>query len=117
METFRVQESIASSTEQPLWLTPDQPGHQNRRLEAVLLQAHLGGVELAVVQLQDLQRLLQVGLRLRQLQLDGPQTVGVGGGQVHPQQRQIHLEGRGSADQTRIGPLRTEPALEASSVS
>lgn len=66
----------------------------------MLLHIYLGGVELAVVQLQDLQRLLQVGLGLRQLQLDGPQTVGVRGGQVHPQQRQIHLKERSSADQT-----------------
>lgn len=53
---------------------------------------YLGGVEFAVVQLQDVQGSLQVGLRLRQLQLDGPQTVGIRGGQVHPQQGQIHLK-------------------------
>lgn len=59
---------------------------------------YLGGVEFAVVQLQDAQGRLQVGLGLRQLQLDGPQAVGVGGGQVHPQQRQIHLEDRSFQD-------------------
>lgn len=55
---------------------------------------YLGGVEFAVVQLQDAQGRLQVGLGLRQQQLDGPQTVGIGGGQVHPEQGQIHLEDR-----------------------
>lgn len=55
-------------------------------------RVHLGGVEFAVVQLQDAQGRLQVGLGLRQLQLDGPQTVGIGGGQVHPQQGQVHLK-------------------------
>lgn len=37
----------------------------------------LGGVELAVVQLQDLQGSLEVGLRLRELHLDGPQAVDI----------------------------------------
>lgn len=53
---------------------------------------YLGGVEFAVVQLQNVQCRLQVGLGLRQLHLDGSQTVGVRRGQVHPQQRQIHLQ-------------------------
>lgn len=53
---------------------------------------YLGGVEFAVVQLQDLQRSLEVGLRLRQLHLDGPQAVDVRGRQVHPQQREINLQ-------------------------
>lgn len=93
-----------------LWLNPEQLGQQTasspsgRRRNAIY-EAHatrtdeprtrgfnLGGVQFAVVQLQDPQGRLQVGLGLRQLQLDGPQTVGVGGGQVHPQQRQIHLK-------------------------
>lgn len=39
----------------------------------------LGGVEFAVVQLQDLQGCLEVGLWLRQLHLDGPQAVDVRG--------------------------------------
>lgn len=38
---------------------------------------YLGGVELAVVKLQDLQGRLEVGLRPRQLHLDGPQAVDV----------------------------------------
>lgn len=38
---------------------------------------YLGGVELAVVKLQDLQGRLEVGLRARQLHLDGPQAVDV----------------------------------------
>lgn len=65
---------------------------------------YLGGVEFAVVQLQDAQGRLQVGLGLRQLQLDGPQTVGVRGGQVHPEQRQIHLKGRKAAGHTGMSP-------------
>lgn len=56
---------------------------------------YLGGVEFAVVQLQNVQRRLQVGLGLRQLHLDGSQTVGVRRGQVHPQQRQIYLQDGG----------------------
>lgn len=60
----------------------------------MLTGVYLGGVEFAVVQLQDAQGRLQVGLGLRQLQLDGPQAVGIRGGQVHPEQRQIHLKDR-----------------------
>ena len=55
-------------------------------LGLALALAYLGGVELAVVELQDLQGRLEVGLRLRQLHLDGPQAVDVRGGEVHPQQ-------------------------------
>lgn len=55
-----------------------------------------------MVQLEDAQGRLQVGLGLGQLQLDGPQTVGIGGGQVHPQQRQIHLEDRSSAGRSSL---------------
>lgn len=58
----------------------------------MLTGVHLGGGDFAVVQLQDAQGRLQVGLGLRQLQLEGPQTVGIRGGQVHPEQRQIHLK-------------------------
>lgn len=64
----------------------------------MLTGVYLGGVEFAVVQLQDAQGRLQVGLGLRQLQLDGPQAVGIRGGQVHPEQRQIHLKDRSGAD-------------------
>lgn len=38
---------------------------------------YLGGVKFAVVQLQDMQRRLEVGLRLRQLHLYGAQAVDV----------------------------------------
>lgn len=49
------------------------------------------------MELQDVQGRLEVGLRLRQLHLDGPQTVDVGRRQVHSQQRQVDLEGRSLA--------------------
>lgn len=49
----------------------------NREIERCSLVVYLGGVEFAVVQLQDVKGRLQVGLRLRQLHLDGPQTVDV----------------------------------------
>lgn len=63
---------------------------------------YLGGVEFAVMQLQDAQSRLQVGLRLRQLHLDGPQAVDVRRRQVHPQQGQVHLRGRNAAVRTSI---------------
>ena len=62
-----------------------------------LAVAYLGGVELAVVELQDLQGSLEVCLRLRQLHLDGPQAVDIRGGQVHPQQGQVHLQTAGGS--------------------
>lgn len=49
----------------------------NGEIESCSLVVYLGGVEFAVVQLQDVKGRLQVGLRLRQLHLDGPQTVDV----------------------------------------
>lgn len=63
-----------------------------------------------MVQLQDAQGRLQVGLGLRQLQLDGAQTVGVGGGQVHPQQGQVHLgtDGKLSGCQLETGRKRLD---------
>ena len=42
-----------------------------------IINIYLGGVELAVVQLKDMQGSLEVGLRLRKLHLDRPQAVGV----------------------------------------
>lgn len=71
--------------------------HQTTTRISRFRRVHLGGVEFAVVQLEDAQGRLQVGLGLGQLQLDGPQTVGIRGGQVHPQQRQIHLKDRRQA--------------------
>lgn len=41
-------------------------------------RADLGGVQFAVVQLEDLQGSLEVGLWLQQFQLDGPQAVNTG---------------------------------------
>ena len=55
-------------------LRPSLPG---KEMESCSLVVYLGGVEFAVVQLQDVKGRLQVGLRLRQLHLDGPQTVDV----------------------------------------
>lgn len=73
----------------------------DRTFELLLMlpAIYLGGVQFAVVQLQDAQGCLQVGLGLRQLQFDGPQTVCIRGGQVHSEQRQIHLKER-NTDQT-----------------
>lgn len=47
-----------------------------------------------MVQLEDLQGSLEVGLGLQQFQLDGPQAVDAGGRQVHPEQGQVHLSHR-----------------------
>lgn len=55
------------------------------------------------MKLQDVQGRLEVGLRLRQLHLDGPQTVDVGRRQVHSQQRQVDLEGRNPAVRNWLG--------------
>lgn len=46
-------------------------------MECSSVVVYLGGVEFAVVQLQDVQGRLEVGLRLRQLHLDGPEAVDV----------------------------------------
>lgn len=73
-----------------------------------LRRADLGGVQFAVVQLEDLQGSLEVGLGLQQFQLDGPQTVNAGGRQVHPEQGQIHLSHTGTGTQVRLAaPPRT----------
>lgn len=51
--------------------------HSGEKYPAYAITVYLGGVELAVVQLQDLQGCLEVGLRLRKLHLNWPQAVDV----------------------------------------
>ena len=60
-----------------------------------------------MVQLQDLQGSLEIGLRPRQLHLDGPQTVDVRGGQVHSQQRQINLQRGNTTVNTDLSPCES----------
>lgn len=63
----------------------------------------LGGVQFTVMQLEDLQGGLEVGLWLQQFQLDWPQAVNTGGRQVHPEQGQIHLSHTGISHAREAG--------------
>lgn len=71
--------------------------HSGEKYPAYAITVYLGGVELAVVQLQDLQGCLEVGLRLRKLHLNWPQAVDVRRREVHSQQRKINLQSRNTA--------------------
>lgn len=71
----------------------------------------LGGIQFAVVQLEDLQGSLEVGLWLEQFQLDWPQAVNAGWGQVHPEQGQIHLSHTQQATHVRLAATLPEPPV------
>lgn len=79
---------------------PPGPSHLHRTPD-------LSGVQLAVVQLEDLQGSLEVGLWLQQFQFDGSQAMNTRGRQVHPEQGQIHLSHTSHIGQAGSKPPRT----------